>query len=124
MPTRTIILVENNASMQQLYQRELSRAFRVLAFSDHDGVMDAIGSQAVHAVVLESELPSQKGWELLNRIKQACAAPVVLFNTLDTRKRALEANADVYLLKPVTPQALIHTLEQVCGGSAAPQSKV
>ena len=100
--------------MNELYERELSRDYNVLAFSDHHGVMEAIGEQTVAAVVLESELPSAKGWDLLSNIKGQTALPVVLFNTIDSRKKALEANADVYLLKPVTPQHLLLTLQQVC----------
>lgn len=111
----TIIIVENNPPMLELYQRELSKAFNVLVFSDIDGVMEAIQIQDVSAIVLESELPSEKGWELLKIIKQSCVLPVILCSAVDSRKRALEAKADIFLLKPVSPAALLETIRQVCG---------
>ena len=113
-PLQKILLIESNLSMLELYERELSRHFRVFAFSDVEGALDVIDEGEISAVVLESELPSRQGWELLKSIKQASSVPVILFNTIDSRKKALEAKADVYLLKPVTPFELIDTLLQIC----------
>ncbi len=110
---KSIILVEDNSLMRDLYCRELSNRFEVIAFSDYEGVIEALQSQPIVAVVLESELPSKKGWQLLAEIKQSFNTPVVLFNAIDSRKKAMEARADVYLLKPVTPSLLIETLLQI-----------
>jgi DNA-binding response OmpR family regulator len=114
-PAKTIILVENSPPMLELYQRELSRVFQVLVFSDIDGVMEAIQTQDVSAIVMESELPSEKGWDLLKIIKQSRVLPVILCSAVDSRKRALEAKADIFLLKPVSPATLLETIRQVCG---------
>lgn len=112
---KTIILVENNPPMLKLYQRELDKVFQVLVFSDIDGVMEAIQTQEISAVVLEIELPSEKGWLLLKTIKQVSSIPVILCSTLDARKQALEAKADACLLEPVSPAVLLETLNQICG---------
>jgi DNA-binding response OmpR family regulator len=112
---KTIILVENNSPMLKLYQRELDRVFQVLVFLDTDGVMEAIQAQEISAVVLEIELPSEKGWQLLNTIKQGSSLPVILYSTFDVRKRAMEANADACLLEPVSPAVLLETLNRICG---------
>jgi len=115
MHNKTIILVENNLPMQNLYQRELSRNFHVLVFSDVPGVLEAMEVLPISAVVLEVELPSGKGWSLLETIKQTTNVPVILFSTLDVRKKALHARADAFLLKPVPPTALNDTVVQICG---------
>jgi DNA-binding response OmpR family regulator len=112
---KIIILVENNRPMLELYQRELSRVFQVLVFSDVEGVMEAIQVQEISAVILNAELPSEKGWQLLKTIKQGSSLPVILCGTLDARKRAMEAKADAYLLEPVSPAVLVETLTRICG---------
>ena len=57
---KNIILVESNPPMQSLYERELSRAFHVLVFSDVEGVSETIETQPISAVVLEVDLHSGK----------------------------------------------------------------
>ena len=111
----TVILVENNSPMLELYTRELSKKFRMLSFSDTEGVLDAIETKTILAVIMEVELPSGKGWELLKTIKQNFDFPLILFSTMDIRKKALEAKVDAYLQKPVSPATLTETLIQVCG---------
>ena len=114
MLNKTIILVESNLPMQSLYHRELSRSFHVLVFSDVPGVLEAIKSQSVSAVVLEADLPSGKGWSTLEEIKQTTKVPIILLSTIDVRKKALQAKVDAYILKPIPPMALHDTLVQVC----------
>ena len=113
-PAKTIILVADNHPLLELYQRELSRIFQMIVFSDIEGVMEAIQTQEISAVILDAELPSEKGWQLLKTIKQGSSIPVILCSTLDARKRASEAKAEACLLKPVSSAVLLETLNRIC----------
>ena len=111
-----ILIVECDLPTLELYLRELSRDYQILACSETQQALDLLQAHPVAAVVLEPSTPDEQGWSLLAAIKSlpgASPIPVVLCSTLDERKRGMEMGAAAYLVKPVLPATLLQTLHQV-----------
>ena len=118
MPTtpQAILIVERDRPTLELYQRELSRDFRIFTCGEAHQALDVLRAHRISAVVLEPSTPNEEGWSLLAAIKSLpspAPIPVVLCSTLDERKRGIEMGATAYLIKPVLPSTLLATLHQV-----------
>ena len=114
--TQEILIVEYDLPTLELYLRELSRAYQILACSETQQALAILQAHSVAAVVLEPSTPDEQGWPLLAAIKSlpgSSPIPVVLCSTLDERKRGMEMGAAAYLVKPVLPTTLLKTLRQV-----------
>jgi DNA-binding response OmpR family regulator len=114
--TQEILIVECDLPTLELYLRELSRDYQILACSETQQALALLQAHSVAAVVLEPSTPDGQGWSLLAAIKSLPGSPpipVVLCSTLDERKRGMEMGAAAYLVKPVLPTTLLKTLRQV-----------
>jgi DNA-binding response OmpR family regulator len=113
---QSILIVEYDLPTLELYQRELSRDYQILACSQTQQALALLQTHCVSAVVLEPATPDEQGWSLLAAIKSMSgpsSIPVILCSTLDERKRGMEMGAIAYLVKPVLPTTLRETLRQV-----------
>ena len=115
MPTspKTIVLIENNSLMLELYQRELGKVFRVLAYSDTNNLLNILQAQPISALILATEPLPEKDLKLIRDAKLGAFLPIILCSAQDARKLALEVNAAACLLKPVSPATLLEILDQV-----------
>jgi len=117
--TQTVLIVENDIPTLELYQRELSRDYQILACCEAQQALDwlrAQHAQRISVVVLEPSTPDGRGWSLLAAIKSLpgpAPIPVVLCSILDERKRGMEMGAAAYLVKPVLPTTLRETLRKI-----------
>jgi DNA-binding response OmpR family regulator len=112
----TVLIVENDLPTLELYQRELSRDYQILACTEAQQALAWLHAQPISVVVLEPSAPDEQGWSLLAAIKSLpgpAPIPVVLCSTLDERKRGMEMGAVAYLVKPVLPTTLRETLRQI-----------
>src|SRR5436189_3796740 len=99
----SVLIVEDDPPTLELYRRELSRTYHVLACSEERQALELLRTQAVCALVLEPAVLGGRGWDLLTAIKnspQAHAVPVILCSTLDRRRRGMEMGAAACLVKP------------------------
>jgi DNA-binding NtrC family response regulator len=114
-----ILLIEDDEITLELYQRELSKSFSVHAFSSLQGVLEAIDCQDIRAIVIEPEVDSGKGWELIKTIaalEPAHSIPMIVCSTTDNRKPLVSLLVKKYLIKPVLPRTLREmTLEIIPG---------
>ena len=104
-----IVLVENDEVTLDLYRRELSKSFEVLSFNQLDGVLEVIASRDVQAVIIEPELDSGQGWELIHSITVAFPdrpIPVIVCSTRDNANERFQGSVAKYLTKPVLPKEL------------------
>jgi putative two-component system response regulator len=112
----SILIIENNNPTLELYRRELSRDFQVLACSEITEAAALAHTPSLAAVVLEPGIADGQGWNLLadlKRIVGAASLPIILCSTMDERKRGLEAGAVDFLVKPVLPPVLVETIHRV-----------
>ena len=113
-----ILLIEENQPTRELYQRELSRDFKVFACDSENEALALLHCHAVNAIVLEPALRSGQGWSFLAMLRdmaQTRAIPVILCSTMDERRRGLELGAALCLTKPVLPVVLSEVIRQVIG---------
>jgi DNA-binding NtrC family response regulator len=104
-----IVLIEKDEVTLELYQRELSKTFTVFAFTEFSGIMETIASKDIQAVVIEPEIHSGQGWELIHSIHTAFpdrSIPVIVCSTLDPSNTDLTKEITKHLTKPVLPKTL------------------
>ena len=112
----SVLIIENNSPTLELYRRELSRDFKVLACSEIAEAMALVNTPNLSVVVLEPEISNGQGWNLLSDQRLffcGSSIPIILCSTLDERKRGLEAGAVDFLVKPVLPPVLVETIHRV-----------
>jgi DNA-binding response OmpR family regulator len=116
-PIPAIVLVENDDVTLELYQRELSKSFKVFAFTELNGVLEVMANQDIQAVVIEPEINSGKGWELIHSIYITYpdrSIPVIVCSTRDRSNGGTALDVTKYLTKPVLPKTLREkTLEMI-----------
>jgi DNA-binding response OmpR family regulator len=107
--TPAIILIENDAVTLELYQRELRKSFTVFAFSELTGILEVMEAQIIRAVVIEPEIDSRKGWDLIHSIQEAFPGrliPIIVCSTRDGSNAGSALEVAKYLTKPVLPKTL------------------
>jgi DNA-binding response OmpR family regulator len=105
----TIVLIEKDQVTLDLYQRELSKSFAVLAFTEIAGVLETMANQDIQAVVIEPEIHYGQGWELIHSIHVTFPnrfIPVIVCSTRDTDDIDLAEEVTKHLTKPVLPKTL------------------
>ena len=82
----TIVLIEKDEVTLDLYQRELSKSFTVLAFAETDGVLKVMVDQDVRAVIIEPAAQYGQGREFIHSIDITFPnqfIPVIVCSTRD-----------------------------------------
>lgn len=105
----TIVLIEKDEVTLDLYRRELSKSFTVLAFAETDGVLEAMADQDVQAVIIEPEAQYGQGREFIHSIDATFPnrfIPVIVCSTCDTDDIDLAGEITKHLTKPVLPNIL------------------
>jgi len=113
-----ILLIEKDEITLEIYQRELSKSFTVFAFTEISGVLETLASHDIRAVIIEPEISSGQGWELINSIYQACPGrliPVIVCSTRDAFEENIGQNITMHLTKPVLPKTLHQKTLEVTG---------
>lgn len=107
----TILLVEDAADLAQVIARELEAAGYTVWVAG-DGLA-ALALQAEHApdlVILDWMLPGMDGLEVMRRLRQATAVPILMLTARGEeadRVIGLELGADDYMSKPFSMRELI-----------------
>jgi DNA-binding NtrC family response regulator len=110
-----IVLIEKDEVTLELYQRELSKSFTVFAFTELSGIMETVANEDIQAVVIEPEIHSGQGWDLIHSIHAAFPdrpIPVIVCSTHDPSNTVHSKEIAKHLTKPVLPKILMEkTLE-------------
>lgn len=106
-----ILLVEDVSDLAQVIVRELEAAgYEVLHAGDGLTALRLHASHQPDLVILDWMLPRLDGLEVLRRIRQSSATPVLMLTARDEeadRVIGLEVGADDYLTKPVSMRELM-----------------
>lgn len=114
----SVLIIENDPPTLELYCRELSRDYQVIACPDEDEALRLAGSANLCAIVLEPAISGGNGWHLLAALLQFFAGrsiPIILCSTQDERQRGFREGASAFLVKPVLPVELRNTLQKILG---------
>jgi DNA-binding NtrC family response regulator len=119
-------LIEKDEVTLELYQRELRKSFTVFGFTETSNVLETITNRDIQAVVIEPEIHSGQGWELIHSIHTAFPSrfiPVIVCSTRDTGNTDHVREITKHLTKPVLPTALREkTLEVLAKKHERPES--
>jgi CheY-like chemotaxis protein len=111
---RTVLAVDDNEDMLQIYERYLTpHGFRVHTAHNAASALAALRHIRPEAVFLDVMLPGQDGWEVLQLMTHHPDAPptkVFICSVLSQRELALALGADGYLRKPFTAADLLAAL--------------
>ncbi|MEX2465332.1 MAG: response regulator [Gemmatimonadota bacterium] len=107
-------LVEDDPVTAGLVRHRLERSgFLVDHYTDGAQALDGILATPPNVVILDVQLPSMDGFEILGRMKEDPAArtvPVLMFTSLGRQEhvsRGFELGADDYVTKPFSPSELL-----------------
>ena len=107
----TILLVEDEAELARIVQRELESAgYQVCHASDGTEALRSFEASRPDLVILDWMLPGMDGLEVLRRLRHASAIPVLMLTARTEevdRVIGLEVGADDYLTKPFGMRELI-----------------
>ncbi|HEU5367913.1 MAG TPA: response regulator [Ktedonobacterales bacterium] len=123
----TVLIVEDNPDLLDLLLMALPRLgpFRVVGVSDGIAGLEQFYAQRPQCVVIDVKMPGLDGYQLVRALRgdpETAAAPLIILTALAQQKEqfaGLAAGADLYLVKPVTPQDLVAAIRQVIALSDA-----
>ncbi len=111
-----ILILDDDEATRDLYRRELGRVYQVVACSSEREVLGYLRNESVQVIVVEPAALRDEEWSFiaaLRSIPDLAHTPVILCSTQDTRRRGTELGVAATLIKPVTPAALLATIDAV-----------
>jgi DNA-binding response OmpR family regulator len=107
----TILLVEDTLDLARVIINELENAgYQVLHAADGQTALDLHAAHQPALVILDWMLPQLDGLQVLRRLRQASATPVLMLTARGEemdRVLGLEVGADDYLTKPFSMRELL-----------------
>jgi len=118
-----ILVVESNPVVQRLERYFLEQAGYTVEFSAEGlGALERARELRPNIIVTEIMVPALDGLSLCREIKSDPTtkhARVLIFSHLHAEDRAREVGADAFLLKPLSEELLIETVEKLIASSKA-----
>jgi len=109
MSTSTVLVIEDDPRLNQIIALTLQGNFEIETCTDGRAVMDQLKRIVPDIVILDLNLPGVSGREILESIRgdERLAKTRVILTTADERQaETLTNEADIILLKPVSPSQL------------------
>jgi len=101
-----IFVVEDEASIQELYTYSLENEFECQCFYDGTAFFDALAKSTPSLILLDIMLPGDDGFEILSRLKKnnkTSRIPVIMVSAKGdevSKVKGLNLGADDYIAKP------------------------
>lgn len=114
---RTLLLIEDDlkiAALIRLYAEP--EGFRVVHCTNGEEGLNVAETTAPDMVILDRMLPELEGFEILKKIRQKSAVPVLFLTARGEEVEkivGLELGADDYLTKPFSPKELMARLKAI-----------
>jgi CheY-like chemotaxis protein len=123
----TVLIVEDNPDLLDLLLMALPRLgpFKVVGVSDGIAGLERFYELRPQCVVIDVKMPGLDGYQLVRALRgdpETASTPLIILTALAQQKEqfaGLAAGADLYLVKPVTPQDLVAAIQQVIALSEA-----
>ena len=117
MSAKTILIVEDEASIAEVVSLYLKRAgYNVLIAPDGRQAMNTFDRQSPDFVILDLMLPEVDGLSLTRWLRDRSDVPIIMLTArreeID-RIAGLEMGADDYVIKPFSPQELVSRVRAV-----------
>ena len=118
-----IVLVDDDANILASVRIALEAdGFRVRSYTDGHSALAALENQPADIGVFDIKMPRMDGLELLRKLRQNSAMPVVFLTSKDDEIDevfGLKMGADDYITKPFSQRLLIERIRAVLRRSAA-----
>jgi DNA-binding response OmpR family regulator len=111
------LIVEDNPQLNQIYRVALKEAFEIKSFQGAKPALDALTETIPTLVVLDLHLPDLSGRYLIEKIRSdnRLATTKIILTTADVQMAdMLYEQADIVLLKPVSPNQLRELANRLC----------
>lgn len=113
-----ILVVDDEIEVQRIFARSLERAgFTVDAVGSFQEAHEAVSANSYHLLLVDLSLPDQSGIDLIRDTREAEDPPSVIIITghpsVKTAVEGMQLGARNYLTKPVSPSALVDSIESV-----------
>lgn len=112
-----VLLVDDDRLLCEMLCRYLAEeGFDCVAAHDGHAALERLAGGGFNAVVLDVMLPKANGFEVLRRLRQVDAIPVLMLTAWSEEEASivgLEIGADDYLAKPCNPKVLAARLRAV-----------
>ncbi len=113
-----VLVIDDNLDTLRLLQRYASNTrYRVVPATTLAEGLELAPEAMPRAIVLDVMMPEVDGWEALGRLLQHPLTrniPVVVCTILAEEELALSLGASGYVRKPISRQAFLSALDQVC----------
>lgn len=114
-PQRTVLVVDDNEDVLELFHRYLSRHnYHVVTTQNGPEALQLARRLHPYAITLDLMMPGQDGWDVLQTLlnqPETSQIPVIVCSVLRQKELALLLGAARFLQKPVSDQELIEALE-------------
>src|SRR5580692_12274688 len=123
-----LLLVEDDASIQQFLKRALVEAGYQVDTAGTAKAGEALALEGIHdAHIVDLGLPDMDGLDLIARCRaQGSSAPVLILSarrSVDERIRGLEQGGDDYLTKPFALAELVARLRNLVKRNSSPAAE-
>jgi two-component system chemotaxis response regulator CheY len=120
MPSKTIMIVDDSASLRQVVGIALKGAgYQVMEAGDGQQALKQLSGQKVHLIISDVNMPNMDGISFVKALKQVPAykfTPVIMLTTesADGKKREGQAaGAKAWVTKPFSPAQLLGAVEKL-----------
>lgn len=124
---QTIALVDDDRNILTSVSIALeAEGFEVRTYTDGDEALRGLTSRPVDLAVLDIKMPRMDGMELLQRLRQNSAVPVIFLTSKDDEideLQGLRMGADDYIKKPFSQRLLIERIRTLLRRGELAQGK-
>jgi CheY-like chemotaxis protein len=111
---RTVLVVDDNEDVLQLFHRYLSpHNYRVITAQTARDALELAHKLKPYAITLDLMIPGQDGWDLLQILlnqPDTQHIPIIVCSVLKQKELALSLGATAFLEKPISEQLLLSLL--------------
>jgi DNA-binding response OmpR family regulator len=119
----TILLVEDNAPLREMFRRKLAReGFRVELAIDGEAALRISDEIIPDLILLDMNLPGKNGWMIASEMKSNSSTesiPIIAITAhamTGDRERALQAGCNDYVSKPIDFTILLQKISGLIRG--------
>ena len=127
MDRNTILVIDDDRNILAIIEMYLKKeGYEVVTCERGDTAIETFRKGAPSLVVLDVMLPGMDGWEVLAKLREESAVPVIMLTAKgDTTDRiqGLDLGADDYMAKPFEAKELIARIKAVMRRSATAEEE-
>ena len=123
--SRSVLIVDDSEFVRNYHSAILRDAsFQVITAGDGMEALEKLFTNHCDLVLTDINMQRMDGYEFIRRVraeKQYQQLPIIIIsneNQPKDRKKGFEAGANLYIVKPCSPEVMLETLKMVMSASA------